>query len=313
MNGYDYSNGRAFDTMTAPPGSGSHCAIICNTSEVPGLMDVFGWDRDTVDECTNLDESVRYTSYDGYDFVSLIYAEAESGATLQREVNIFFSRSYLVLVLPENPGSMLTRLADGLRSAFPSAASRSAPLTYMYYLIFDSLMSDFSDMLERLEDEMESMSETIEQKPDKAHSIGIGRLRKTAYTYKKLLRALSYIGSQALMDENGLLDRNQYKYFRNISTRLIKLYDFADNLCELSSELLRSFDSKFAAQMNETVNKLTIITLFFGPLTVIAGIYGMNFVHMPELKWFLGYPLSLGLMAAVCVVIFLVLKKKKWL
>jgi magnesium transporter len=81
----------------------------------------------------------------------------------------------------------------------------------------------------------------------------------------------------------------------------------------LSSDLLHTYDSKFSVQMNETVNKLAAITLIFSPLTVIAGIYGMNFHHMPELKWAYGYPVSLGVMTVVGLAIFVVMKKKKWL
>jgi len=65
--------------------------------------------------------------------------------------------------------------------------------------------------------------------------------------------------------------------------------------------------------MNETVKKLTILTLFFGPPTVIAGIYGMNFIRMPELEWELGYPIVIGFMIIVSTVIYLILKKKNWL
>ena len=311
MRGYDYTTGKAFDLYK--PESVSRFAAVCSPDEVRGLMDTFGWDEDTVDECTNLDETVRYTSYEGYDFISLIYAEEEKETVLQREINVFFSKKYLVLVVPEQLGARLLKLVEGFETAFLQAAARKDPLAYLFYMIFDRLAADYSDMLEGLEDEMEALSETIEKRPNKEQSMEIWRLRKTAYTYKKLLRALSYIGGQILIDENSLLDKNQHRYFRNISTRLVKLYDFADTLYDLSNELLHTYDSKFSAQMNETINKLTVITLFFGPLTVIAGIYGMNFVNMPELKWYLGYPASLGLMAAVSIVIYIVLKKKKWM
>ena len=311
MRGYDYTTGKAFDLYN--PESVSRFAAVCNPDEVCGLMDTFGWDEDTVDECTNLDETVRYTSYEGYDFISLIYAEEEKETVLQCEINVFFSKKYLVLVVPEQLGARLLKLVEGFETAFLQAPARKDPLAYLFYMIFDRLAADYSDMLEGLEDEMEALSETIEKRPNKEQSMEIWRLRKTAYTYKKLLRALSYIGGQILIDENSLLDKNQHRYFRNISTRLVKLYDFADNLYDLSNELLHTYDSKFSAQMNETINKLTVITLFFGPLTVIAGIYGMNFVYMPELKWYYGYPASLGLMAAVSIIIFIVLKKKKWM
>ena len=313
MKGYDFKAGKSFETHIPSLNDDSQLMIVCDSSEVFSLMDIFDWDADTVNECTNLDETVRYTSYDGYDFISLMYAENETGAISTCEVNLFFSKNYLALVLPETPGVMLSDLADKLALAIPFAETRPVPLVHLYYLVFDSLTSDYSDMLEGLEDEMETLSEVIELKPSKEQSMEIGRLRKTAYTYKKLLRAFSYIGGQVLMDENNLLDSNQLRYFRNIGTRLVKLYDFADNLYVLSNELLHLFESKSSSQINETINKLTIITLFFGPLTVIAGIYGMNFVNMPELKWSFGYPAALGLMAVVSLIIYSVLKKKKWI
>ena len=310
---YDYSAAKAFTEEIPKLAGGSCFAVMCNPGEVHNIMGMFGWEEDTVDECTNLDETVRYTCYDGYDFVSLLYMEPGNESLIQCEVNIFFSRSYIVLVLPENPGARLTAIAGEITRAFSSAVSRPSPLSYVYYLVFDIFASDYSNSLESLEDEMEALAENIEARPRKEQSVEIGRLRKVAYTYKKLLRALSYIGSQLLMDENRLMGNTQKKYLSNISTRLVKLYDFADNLCSLSNELLHSYDSKFSAQMNETINKLTIITLFFGPLTVIAGIYGMNFVNMPELNWYFGYPAALGLMAVVCVIIYAVLKKNKWM
>jgi magnesium transporter len=134
-----------------------------------------------------------------------------------------------------------------------------------------------------------------------------------AYTAKKQLRALSYLGEQILIDENGLLDKRQIRYFRNIYTRLKKLYDFAESLYDLGGELLHTYDSKLTIKTNEIINKLTIITLFFGPLTVITGIYGMNFEFMPELSWPAGYPLALLFMTVVCVAIYLTMKRKKWL
>ena len=287
--------------------------IICNPPDVHSLKDIFKWDENTLRECVNLDETVRYTNYDSYDFVSLIYIDTEKGIANQLEINIFFSKHYLVLVLPEQAGIKLSRLSDRLIGAFSSAASRSAPLTYLYYSIFDSLATDFSNTLEALEDDMEVLSEAIERNAKQDQCAEIGRLRKLAYTYKKLLRALSYIGEQISMDENKLINSDQVRYFRNIDTRLIKLYDLADNLFDLSHELLHTYDSRFSAQMNETIKKLTVITLFCAPLTVVTGIYGMNFVNMPELSWSMGYPAALGIMATISVIIYIVLRIKRWL
>jgi len=313
MKGYDLVADKPFNSVIPAFGEESRLLVMCNSSELYNLLDVFGWDKDTVDECTNLDEKVRFTNYEGYDFISMIYAEAEDNSVTQHEVNLFFSTNYLTLVLPETPGESLSMLANKLWAAIPVAVGRPFPLAYLYYVIFDNLASYYSDSLEKLESRIEALAESIELKPEDVHITGIRPMRKMAYTYKKLLRALSYVGDQVLVDEHDFLDSSQHRYFRDIDTRLVKLYDFADNLYVMSNDLLNLYDSKSSAQMNETVKKLTILTLFFGPPTVIAGIYGMNFLIMPELEWQFGYPAAIGLMAAVITVIFLILKKKNWL
>jgi magnesium transporter len=231
----------------------------------------------------------------------------------QREVNLFFSEKYLTLVLPESPGESLSKLAASLWAAIPWAITRPAPLAYLYYVIFDNLASSYSDSLENLEGRIEALAESIELYPDRNQHSVIMPMRKMTYIYKKLLRALSYVGDQVLMDEHKFLDSTQHRYFRDIDTRLAKLYDFADSLYVMSHDLLNLYDSKSSTQMTETVNKLTMITLFFGPPTMIAGIYGMNFINMPELEWYYGYPAVLGFMLAVSATIYIILKKKKWL
>ncbi|MDR1558988.1 MAG: magnesium transporter CorA family protein [Clostridiales bacterium] len=286
---------------------------VCRAGEVPPLSKRFGWDESTTIDCIDLDETVRYTSYDRYDFISLIYIEPEDGTVIQREINLFFSKQYLVLVLPERSGSRLEQLETELYQSAESAGTRPNKLARLYYLVFSGLAADYSDTLEELEDKMEALAESVSRDAEESQIEEIGRLRKSAYTAKKILRALSYIGEDILIDENRLLDKRLNHYFRGIDTRLKKLYDFADSLYELSGELLHTYDSKLAIKMNETVNKLTVITLFFGPLTVITGIYGMNFTHMPELDWQAGYPIALAVMALVSMGIYAALKKRKWL
>jgi len=313
MRGFDLVANSPFNGNIPDYSKESRLVVVCNSGELYSLLDVFGWDKDTVDECSNLDEKIRFTNYEGYDFISLIYAESEGFSVKQQEVNIFFSSCYLALVLPENPSASLSNLADSLLTAIPNALTRTSPLAHLYYVIFDNLASYYTDSLEKIEDKIEVLSDIIESSPDKGQIKGIVPLRKMTYTYRKLLRALSYVGDQVLMDEHEFLDQSLHRYFRDIDTRLSKLYDFADSLYISSNDLLNLHDSRASAQMNTTVNKLTMITLFFAPPTLIAGIYGMNFVNMPELAWYFGYPLALVVMLAVSTLIYVILKKNKWL
>ena len=287
--------------------------VVCRAGEVAGLSEVFGWDPDTAAECLNLDETVRYAGYDSYDFTSLVHIEVVDESIVQREINLFAATQYLVVVLPDQPGARLEKVEEALCRAAEGPDTKPGRLMRLEYLVLCRLAADYSDTLETLEDELEALAGLVTRDIEHCRIEQISRLRKAAYTAKKILRATSYIGDEILMDENGLLQKTQQRYFRNIATRWKKMYDFADSLYDFSGEVLNLYDSKMGIKMNETVNKLTVITLFFGPLTVITGIYGMNFRNMPELNWWIGYPLSLGLMAGIILVIYLVMKKKKWL
>lgn len=114
------------------------------------------------------------------------------------------------------------------------------------------------------------------------------------------------------MNEGGFLKNKEINFFKNIDSRLRKLYDFSVSLYDLSSQLISNYDSNIAMKTNDVVTKLTALTVIFGSLTTITGIYGMNFKHMPELAWEYGYPLALLSMAIVSGVTYWIMKKKKW-
>jgi magnesium transporter len=84
-----------------------------------------------------------------------------------------------------------------------------------------------------------------------------------------------------------------------------------DEVLEDATTILNSYISVTAQRSNEVMKLLTIFSAFFLPLTFIAGIYGMNFVNMPELKWESGYFLILGVMVSIAVTIFIWFKRKK--
>ena len=79
------------------------------------------------------------------------------------------------------------------------------------------------------------------------------------------------------------------------------------------SGMLETYLSSLSNRMNEVMKVLTIIATIFIPLTFIAGVYGMNFQHMPELAWRWGYPAVLGVMFLVLVGMLIFFKRKKWL
>ena len=287
--------------------------VLCHVSEISTIQEIFNFDESTILSCTDLDESVRFANFNHYDFISLVHMEYLSQQLSLYEINLYVSSYYVVMVMPDNQIPQLYDLEQDIINTIQLLKTKKGWTNVVLYTIFDFIFSSLSDMLERLEDDLVLLQEEIISDVNKSQFERISYFRQLSYTIKKQLRASSYLGMQMLVDSNLLIHKDNHRFFYNIDTRLKKLYDFSESLYEFSSQLLYSYDSRLTMRTNDAVNKLTIFTVFFGPLTVITGIYGMNFSSMPELNWDYGYPLSLLMMVLITLVVYWILKKKKWL
>ena len=318
----DYNANREYSQDSFPEACKDSPAlfIFCKPNDMPVLHGIFNLDEDTVRDCMDIDESVRFTAFNSYDFASLVEVEVENDSILFNELNLYISRQYMILVMPEQQSPKLLFLEEKMLEAAKSFLNSAHPpkdtveyFNQLFFIFFNILIAHFSDTLEQLEDRMQELSEAITNQIEPEHFENIHNLWRVAYALKKVLRAFSYIGLQMLCNENDFLIKKKMFLFRNLDTRFRKLYDFSENVYGLSTELLHTYDSKITQRTNDIINKLTFVTLFFGPLTVITGIYGMNFRIMPELNSPWGYPLTLLGMLGISVGIYAVMKKKKWL
>ena len=108
--------------------------------------------------------------------------------------------------------------------------------------------------------------------------------KSRSFQVKKYLRLFLYVGDQLIVNENELIHKADLKYFRNIDMHINRLYEFSESIHEMCEHLMDLYDSTISSKTNNLINKLTIFTVFATPLTVISGIYGMNFINMPELQ-----------------------------
>ena len=98
---------------------------------------------------------------------------------------------------------------------------------------------------------------------------------------------------------------------QDIKDKLLSLLLNYDEVLENANNLLNTYLSVNAQKSNDVMKLLTIFSAFFLPLTFVAGIYGMNFENMPELKWQGGYFFTLGVMAVIAIIIYFWFKRKK--
>jgi magnesium transporter len=102
-------------------------------------------------------------------------------------------------------------------------------------------------------------------------------------------------------------------YLHDLYDHTIQVIDTIESFRDMTASMLDIYLSSVSNRLNEIMKVLTIIATIFMPLTFITGIYGMNFDYMPELRWYLGYPMVLCLMIVVVLVMLHFFRKREWI
>jgi magnesium transporter len=231
---------------------------------------------------------------------------------IESELFVFASSTFLVTVRISpafdvgkavTRWSVLAQLAPGTGSAL--------------YAIVDEIVDDYLEVVEELEeraDELESKvfrdSRTLANDPSIQRSIL--RLRRDAVR----LRRHAIPTRQAmdrLADDSPLMTERLVPYIRDVTDHLLRTTELTDSVREILTTIVDIRMAQSANQLNEVMKKLTAWAGIVLVPTLIAGIYGMNFRHMPELDWTFGYPLALGSMALVSVALYVGFRKRGWL
>ena len=185
---------------------------------------------------------------------------------------------------------------------------------YVLYALMDAAVDRYFPVLEELEAELESIEERIFTGSSARANI------EALYGLKQKLANLKH-ATGPLVEAVGKLYGGRVpmvctgmgEYFRDIYDHLVRLNQSIDTARDTIVTAISVNLSMIALQENETTKKLASYAALIAVPTLIVGIYGMNFEHMPELHWAFGYPLALGLMAAIDFYLYYRFRKAGWL
>lgn len=186
----------------------------------------------------------------------------------------------------------------------------------MLAIVIEELVDGYFDTSDALEDELESIEERIFGEPRPAErrvQSDLFTVRRRLLELRRAVMPLREVLSALLRKEVQWVDGDALIVLRDTFDKLLRAVDLVDELRELVGNAVDAHLAVMSNQMNLVMKQLTAWgSIVFGA-TLIAGIYGMNFQHMPELGWFWGYPFALGSMVVLSVVLFRVFRKRDWL
>jgi len=215
-----------------------------------------------------------------------------------------------VLTFQEQPGDVFNEVRGRLLRKSGRIRQRGAD--YLAYALLDSVVDSYFHILEKVGDRLDYLETELINHPShellqQVHQMKgqLIFLRKTVWPVRELIGKLLHSESPLIHETTNVFLRDLYDHGLQVQETVESFRDSASGLVEL-------YMSSVSQRTNEVMQVLTIMASIFIPLTFIAGIYGMNFETMPELKWRYGYAMVWGIMILCLCGMLWFFKRKKW-
>jgi len=232
----------------------------------------------------------------------------EMGFTSE-QISLVLGKNYL-LTFQEDSIDDFANLRDRIKNN--QGKVRQLGADYLAYLILDTLIDNYFPVLEDYGERIELLEDLIVADPSQKTLKEIYSVRRELLSLRRSIWPLRNLFNQLTREENELISKEVYIYFRDCYYHTIQILDILETYRELASSLMDVLMSSMSNKMNEVVTLLTIISSIFIPLTFIAGIYGMNFEFMPELTWHWGYFLCLLVMLTIAILMLFFFWRRGW-
>ena len=270
----------------------------------------FGFHPLAIEDCQNGHQRPKVDEYQGYYFIVLYEALLLPDQRLElHELNIFLGRNYLVTVHSQPIRAI--EVAERLWNGWTDLAERGTGL--VAYLLIDAIVDDYLPLLDTLSDRMDDLEDQIFEdfRPEAIEEIF--RIKKQLTFLRRAVTPLRDVFNTLLRREQPIFSRETMIYFQDVFDHLIRVADTIDTLRDMLGSTMDAYLSVSGNRMNMVMKRLTSLSTILMSVTLIAGIYGMNFKIMPELDWKFGYPGALLSMVVIGLAIYSYFRKIKWL
>jgi magnesium transporter len=234
-------------------------------------------------------------------------AAIQGEPTRLHELDLVAGENFLVSFhqVPPIDGSVV---AERIR-AHPELAHHGAG--FLLYVVVDELIDSFVPTMDLVGDRVEDLAEEVFA--GRQVESDVFALRRDLVTIRRVVAPMGDAMTVLLRRELGLFDEETRHYLQDVYDHLLRIVQTVEAYQDLAAGALEANLTVVSNRVNEVARTLTAYAAIFAVLTLVSGVYGMNFEHMPELHWRLGYPYALGLMLALAAGLWGFFKRKGWL
>ncbi len=237
--------------------------------------------------------------------------DAENSDLVSEQISIFLKKDS-VISFQEHSDDTFKGIRERLQKGLGRLRKKKAD--YLAYTLLDTVVDNYYIVLDDLESALSELEDQIYQ-PNANNNIKarIFNIKRAMGDFRCFIVPLRDAALRLYRIEASWVDESNRLYLRDLVDHVVQILDALDNLREILAGIEALYQAEISNRLNNVMRLLTIISTIFIPLSFIAGIYGMNFEHMPELRWPYGYYAILLFMGAAATGMLLYFRRQRWL
>jgi magnesium transporter len=292
------------------------CVGLGDATMIGEVGAIFCLHRLALEDVVNTGQRPKADFFDDHVFVVLkMIDDATPPESRPEQLSLFFGQGF-VITFQENEGDCFDPVRERLQAG-GRIVQRGAD--YLAYALLDAIVDGYFPLLDRKSDRIDQLEDAMLVNADKSQTHELHALRREAIVAKRWLWPVRDAISALIRADNSFVAEETKLYLNDTYDHAVRLIEMVETFRDTLTGLIELHLSLQQARTNEVVNLLTIVSTIFIPLTFLAGIWGMNFDpgtsawNMPELAAPYGYPIALGLMAVIGLLLVIYFRWKKWL
>ena len=264
----------------------------------------------TLEDVVHVDQRPKFEDYDHY-VVSIMKMISYNSEVISEQLAIILCENTVLSFQEPHSGDAFDIIRTRLRQA--KGRVRKLGADYLAYALMDAVVDCYFSAIEKIGDKIEEIEEDIIGNTDKKSLLQLYHLKREMIYLRKQVWPMRDMINNMIRSETKLINDSNDIYLRDLSDHVTRIIDTVETYRDLLSGIMDIYLSTNSNKMNEVMKVLTIMSSIFIPVTFIAGVYGMNFENMPELKSQNGYFITWGIMISLIVCLLVYFKRKKWM
>lgn len=283
-------------------------------------------ERDGLDRCAELfglhdlavesalldQERAQVSVYDDVLFLEFYGLRSIDGPSRieLNQISIFMGEAFVITVR-SNTLPAVDHVCDRWQNKHRKVQHPSSSL--LLYTLLDEIVDDYFPVVDEIGEQIEALEDRLMDERAEQPLREIHRLRKQLFHFRRVIGPQREVLNALVRRDVPVLDEDSLVYIADVQDHLLRVLDWLDSFRDMLTTLFEVQLGLQSQQLDQIVRKLTASSIMLMVASLIAGIYGMNFDHMPELHWRFGYPMALLVMLGSTATLYLIFRKREWL